>query len=410
MAFRRFKQFMNRIVEGNVVHPQNSWAALNIPRTNFDYAKEVGTGLGSNVIMAPVQWVMKAFGEAPIKLEKINSKNKIERILNHQFLELISKPNPFYSYETLIMSTMLSWSIAGNSYWFKVRNNQNQVIELWYLPHWMVTPKSNPNNSTVFIDHYDYNPAGTVFHIPVEDIVHFRFGINPESPRFGLSPLAAGLREVFSDDECANYTTSILRNMGVPGVILSPDGDEVINETQANAVKEKFRQNFTGDNKGNAMVMLGKTKIHTFGFDPKRLALSDTRNISEERVCALLGIPAAVVGFGSGLEQTKVGATMKALINLAWQGNIIPSQRIIAQTIERQLLIDFDNDKFLSVGFDNSKIGALQEDKDAKVKRLSDGVSKGWVKVSDAREAEGLSVEDSDRVYLRPLNLIEVEG
>ena len=111
----------------------------------------------------------------------------------------------------------------------------------------------------------------------------------------------------------------------------------------------------------------------------------------------------------AGLEATKVGATMTALIKLAWTGNIIPTQRMFSKTLQRQLLVDFELDKSIIVCYDNSNVAAMQEDKDAEVKRLSDGVTKGWAKVSDVREAEGLPIEDSDRVYLRSLNVVEID-
>ena len=411
MGIKNFisKQFQ-RLVEGNAVHPRHNFFAFGLPRTRFNYAKEVGTGLGSNVIMSPVQWVMRTFPESPVSLTKTKADGTTEPVITHPFLDLLDHPNDFYTYETMIMATMLSWSIAGNAYWLKVRNGINGVIQLWYVPHWMMTPKAHQTDASIFIDHYEYNPNGQVFHVPIEDVVHFRFGLDPRNVRLGLSPLGAVLREVFTDDEASNYGASILRNMGVPGVIISPEDDsEGFDEKTANEIKEKYGQSFTGDRRGEAMVMTRKVKVDTFAFDPKKLNLGDMRDISEERVTAALGIPAAVVGFGAGLQQTKVGATMNALIRLAWTGNIIPSQRPIGQTLQRQLLIDFDRDKGLTVGFDNSKVSALQEDKDKKIKRLSDGVMKGWAKVSDVREAEGLIVEESDRVYLRSLNMVEVD-
>lgn len=407
MAFERIKQFINKITEGVIEHPRESWTALSIPGTRFDYNKEVGTGLGSNVIMSIVHWIMTTFVEAPIRLDKVDASGKSEQIFDHPLLSLLETPNSHYSWETLEMATMMSYSLSGNAYWIKVRNGIGQVIELWYAPHWMMTPKSDGRNVTSFIDHYIYNPNGFPVKIAPEDVVHFRFGLNPFNMRLGWNRLAPVNREVFIDDQAANYTASMLRNMGVPGVLIAP-GDSDTEFENKEEIKEKFKSTFTGDNKGQAMVMSRNTKVTTFAFDPKVLEIGNTRDISEERVCATLGIPAAVVGFGSGLQQTKVGATMTALIKLAWDGNIIPSQKVIAQTIERQLLVDFDDDKSLNVSFDNSKIAALQEDKDKKVKRLSDGVVKGWAMVSDAREAEGLSVEDSDRVYLRTLAQIEV--
>lgn len=394
-----------------VAHPTENLFGFNIPRTRFDYAREVGHGLGSNVIMSPVMWVMRTFPEAPVKLEKTLKDGKTERIFNHPFLELVNTPNEAYTYETLIAATMLSYTLDGNAYWLKLRNAMGRVIQLWYMPHWMVTPKGHATDNTVFISHYDYNPNGNTIHLPKEDVVHFRFGLDPSNPRKGLSPIGSILREIFTDDEASNYSASILKNMGVVGLVFSPDGkSEVsISTPMMKQIKEQARQQFTGDNRGDVMVLNGPTKVDEIGADPKKMDISFLRNVSEERVTAAMGIPAAVVGFGSGLEQTKVGATMTALIRLAWTGNIIPSQRVISKTMQMQLFIDFDLDKSLIVGYDNSNVGALQEDRDAKVRRIIEGVKAGTFKVSHALEAEGLPFEKSDEIYLRAFGIVDVE-
>jgi HK97 family phage portal protein len=396
------------VADNTTVHPRSSMFTLTIPGTKYDYAKEVGSGLGSNVIMSAVQWVMRTFPEAPVKLDKKLKDGETEEIFAHPFLDLIDEPNPFYSYEALTMASMLSYNISGNAYWYKVRNALGQVIQLWYLPHWLVSAKGGEHDPTVFISHYEYNPNGMVVIIPPEDIVHYRFGIDPRNVRHGLSPLDAVIREVYTDDQASNYSASILRNMGVPGVIMSPTENEGMSLEDAKVISEKFKTKFGGDNKGESMTMTVPMKIETFGFNTKDLALPEIRNISEERVCAALGIPPAVIGFGTGLETTKVGATMKAMIELAWNGNIIPTQKVFAKTMNRQLLVEFDNDKSLVVGYDNRDVQALQEDKSERVKRLGLGVTQGWAKVSDPREAEGLSVEDSDKVYLRTFAQMEV--
>lgn len=400
------------MIQRNMIHPQLGEWAFNIPRTSYDYAKEVGTGLGSNVIMAPVQWIMRTFPEAPVMMHKKNNKGEKERVYEHPILELLNKPNPFYTGEILWMATLLSWTIAGNAYWLKVRNAQGKVVELWYAPHWMVAPKGHTTDKTIYIDHYIYNPAGMPIVIPAEDVVHSRFGINPERVREGLSPLNSVIREVFTDDEASNFSASLLRNSGVPGVVISPENEGAnITPEDVKEVKEKFRQAFTGDRAGGALVMSGPTKVTQFGFNPQQLKLGDIRDISEERVCAVLGIPAAVVGFGSGLQQTKVGATMNELIALAWSGCLIPTQRILSSVLHDKLLSDFEPDinKF-EIGFDNSEVWALQEDRAGLFTRLNIGVTGGWIKVSEAREKTGFGVEESDKVYLRPLAVIETTG
>ena len=389
-------------------------------RTKFDYAKEVGTAIDASVVTAPIQWVQRAFLEAPLRVV-VERDGEREEIDAHPLTQLIADPNPFYSDDHLWAATLFSYLTAGNAYWLIVRNKSNKPVEIWYAPHWLIVPKW-PQDGSQFISHYEYHPGGQsletgiaqggllgVTRLEVEDVVHFRHGIDPRNLRLGLSPLHGAIREIFMDLESSNFQASMLRNMGVPGVVISPDGDTIASQEDAEATKKWFGENFGGDRRGTALVMASKTKVEQYGFNPRQMDLSVTRNVAEERVCASLGIPAAVVGFGSGMQQTKVGATMNELRRLAWINGVIPLHRAFADELRRSLLPAFERQPARhDVEFDSFNVAALQEDLDARAKRLDTGVRGGWLQVAEAREAMGFDVTDRDRIYLRGLTVIEV--
>ena len=75
-----------------------------------------------------------------------------------------------------------------------------------------------------------------------------------------------------------------------------------------------------------------------------------------------------MVGFGTGLEQVKVGAPMRELVGLAWAGCIIPTQRIIATQVGHKLLPRFEGSpKRFAVDFDRSRVSALQANEGLRV-------------------------------------------
>ncbi len=378
-----------------------------LSRTRFDYAKEVGTGIDSSVVTAPVQWLQRAITEAPLVIEtKVG--DEIKRTDEHDFLALIEKPNGFYSGDQLMWATVFSWCTAGNAYWFKVRDAGGRVRELWYAPHWLVEPK-HPDDGSAFISHYEYRPGGlTPMRLDIEDVVHLRHGIDPRNARKGLSPLHGAIREIFTDIEASNFSASLLKNSGVPGVVISPDGGVMGLEDDIASLKKMFVEAFTGDRRGEPLVMGSKTQVQQFGFNPQQMDMSVTRNVAEERVCACLGLPAAVVGFGSGLEQTKVGATMGELRRLAWTNGVIPAQRSIAKELTRSLLPDFRGADNSKVVFDTTDVAALEEDLNTRAARMGQMVNGGVITVAEAREEMGFDVDDTHRVFLRPLAVIEV--
>jgi HK97 family phage portal protein len=376
-----------------------------LPRTAYAYGRDVGEGLDSNVVMSPVNWIARNFTQAPAMVEVLRN-GKWEPYADHAIGNLLRKPNPFYSGGLLWKSTIISYCLDGNAYWQKVRNPFGEVLGYWYMPHFLVEPKWSGDGSE-FISHYEYrpNPAKQAIRLPVRDVVHYRYGaLDPRNPRKGLSPVKPLLREVFTDEEAANFSASILRNMGVPGGVIAPkDPNALPSQPDVEAMKAKMKSGFAGDSRGEWLVLGTPTDIKQFGFDPQSLMLGNLRDIAEERVCAALGVPAAVVGFGSGLQQTKVGATMDGLIKEAWYSCIRPMQHDMAEQATDSLVADFVvQERRYRVGFDVSKVPAFQEDEMAKAERVVLLAEKGVLRVDRAQEALGLEVDPTRAIYLGP--------
>ncbi len=369
-----------------------------------DYVRKVGDGLDANVITSPILWIARSFQEARLaaRTEKPDGETVVDR--GHEMAQLVRRPNKVYTGDAMWTAILLSLLTDGNAYLAKVRIGV-KVAELWYLPHWMVNPVGDERT---FIKNYEYSPGGTKQVFLPEDVVHFRYGMDPRNPRKGFAPLGPIITEVFSDLEAASLVAALLKNRGIPGIVISPEKDVAVSPEDAQAMKDYVADGFTGAKRGKPLVVTGATKVQTFGFSPTELDVSALRNVSEERVCAALGLPAAVVGFGSGLEQTKVGATMKEMVRLAWTGCLLPIQRMLAADLTLQLLPDFDDDPRTEAYFDTSNVEALSADMVQVAQATSQAVQAGVMMRSDARRALNLETGPEDDIYLIPMGVIEV--
>ena len=385
-------------------------ARRSLPRTRYPYRRDVGEGLDSGVVMAPINWILRNFTEAELVMQR-KGRGMWEPMESHPLVDLVERPNEFYDGDLLWKATCVSYFLDGNAYWHKVRNVFGQVIQLWYLPHFLVEPVA-PRDGVGYLSHYDYRPRGfgQAIRLEVRDVVHYRFGLDPRNVRKGLSPLQPLIREVFTDDEAANFSATILRNMGVPGGVLSPKtSDQPLSADDIKEMKEYMKTGFTGDKRGEWLVLGTPTEVSKFGFDPQSLALGSMRDIAEERVCAALGIPAAVVGFGAGLQSTKVGATMKELRRLAWTSCLQPSQRSLGRQLTQSMVPEvMSQTRRFRLRFDVSSVPAFQEEEHELTKKVALQVSAGLLRVDRAQEALGLRVDKTQEVYLRPTSVIAV--
>lgn len=388
-------------------HPrgQVGWS-LKMPRTGFNYAAEVGDGTQNSIIMACLRWVRRTYPEAPLVLRTLDSEGDWEDCPRHPMLDLLDMPNPHY--DGLLMQSALITELLldGNAYLLKVRSAAGRVVQLWWAPGSLMEPKW-PQDGSVYLSHYDYKPGGMPIRVEVADVVHFRDGLDPRNTRKGLSPLRSLLRELFTDDEAANFTASLLRNLGVPGVVISPkDGGAYAGDLRE--TKKALTERFTGDRRGEPIVMGGPTDIAVFGFNPQQMLLRDLRRVPEERVSAVLGVPAVVAGLGAGLDRSTYANFAEAR-EAAYESGIIPLQRLVASALKRQLLPDFEQDiSEFDVAYDLSNIRILQEDENTKAVRLNSLVSGGILTVGEARRDMGWPTDESHDLYLRPLGLIEV--
>jgi HK97 family phage portal protein len=321
---------------------------------------------------------------------------------------LLERPNPYYSGELLWKAWALSWIINGNSYFLKVRNTFGEVIQLWWEPHFTIRPRW-PEDGSEFISFYEVLRNGQWYRVETQDVIHFRCGIDPNNTRLGMAPVDSLLREIFTDNERARYSALILRNGGVIPFVITPKQGVSGKGINADEIKSEFKYRIQGDHVGEPIVLTSAIDLQSVGASPDKLLVEKASEIPEARVCAVIGIPAGVVGFKIGMEQTKVGATMRELREQAWESYVIPTERIIAGELKAQLLIEWGDTDGLRVKHDLSEVRVLQDDRNKLYERETLAYEKGVKMRSEARSALGLDTAPEDEIYfVEPMPLAPI--
>lgn len=392
------------------VHPvEGSAVTTLLPSTRFDYENETREReMMNSAVAAPVQWVQRVFPEAPVVVFDRDEDGEEEPVDDHPVVDLLRRPNPFYSGHVMWMGIIADLLVTGNAYLIKVRSQRNHVVELWYAPQHTMQPRGSSGDDTVFIDHYEYSTGVGVTELPMEDVIHFRWGIDERNVRKGKSPLLSVLREVFTDNEAANYAASLLRNLGIPGVIVVPDEQgEAPSLDDRRDMERVWNQRFGRDNRGRVLVAGARMKVTTLSFSPQEMNLRDVRRIPEERISAALGVPAIVAGLGAGLDRSTF-ANFGEAREMAYENGIIPTQRLVGEDLTTQLLRDFEGEGTnMRVGFDLRNVRVLQEDGNKLAERAATLVQAGIWTRARALRAMGETADERDEVYLLPLNVVE---
>ena len=287
--------------------------------------------LGS-LVMPAILWLGKQVSTIPLMVLD-ESDEEVTGAIADTLLRILK--------QRLLFAFTTDYALHGNAYAEILRAGDGSVSELRYIAPAWVTPMAAAGS----LEPAYYRvapPRVLVRELAPEDVLHVTQGIDPTNPMLGLSPFKALTNDIQVDSQTGKILEKFLSNGALMSLILSPkvgDGISFDQET-AKAASDDLSQRFSGDLVGKPLVAGTPYDVHTTIGDFQKLAMKDIRHQAEERVAATIGIPAAVVGYGAGLETTKVGATLRVMQASAWENAVLPSVNALLDGVNEQVVPD----------------------------------------------------------------------
>ncbi len=344
----------------------------------------------NSAVYACLNALCMAYPEAPIRIFRLSKSDK-EPLPNHPLQRLLDRPNPFMPPSHLWYLIQWAKHVDGNAYLRKVRagdRTAGNVVELWPISPLLVDPISSGGE---FISAYRYRYAPGKFEdIPVENILHFKHGTDDRDTRKGCSPLKRLVRECSTDDEASKFSDSLLRNYAVPGMVITlPADSPPLSREEREELAEAVAARYGGAGRGKVGVLSSGADMKPVGLSPDQMNLEALHRVPEERISAVLRVPAIVAGLGAGLDRATYSNASEA-----WQQftekTILPLYSFDDETLNLSLLPDFESRPNVKVLHDITDMRALQEDENAKYERLNKAVLAGWITPDEARADVGL--------------------
>lgn len=391
-GFNFFRDDPNDMVYGN----SSYILGWNSSAGDFDLSG-LGNGQSNSAVTACLQVLGVSFSEATLQVTFLDDEGQTQLIPNHPFTTLMRRPNPYMSGDVIQQYLINAMHVSGDAYLMKQKNNAGELVALYPLMPEQVTPKGNKSD---LITHYEYQLDNGTAEIKNEDIVHFRLGLDPKNHKKGYSPLKTVLREIYGDESAGQMATALLANSGVPSILITPKDDYGLTDTEAEQISRTYQQKVGGKNKGKPLILSGSMNVERLSFSPKDLDIGGLRRVPEERISAVLGVPAILAGLGAGLERATYNNTSE-LREFFTEQKLIPLWRMVAEELTQQVLLpDYNSNQAVSTQYDFSEVRALQGDEKEMFEKLNVGVQGGWITVAEARKQVGLPTNDSQDVYL----------
>ena len=348
----------------------------------------------NSAVFACLMTIASAYPEPPLTVMRRKADDKSEKVEDHPLQLLIDAPTPNgeLSIDEIQFWTAWALHVDGNAYWLKVRSGNAEtgnVIQLWPISPTLMTPHT-VKDSGDWISWYNYQKApGVIEAVHVKNVVHYRLGLDDRDMRKGLAPLKNLARSISTDDEADKFIDVLLKNYAVPGLVVIPGEEVNISQDDADVLAGKLSRKFGNDQRGNIAVMSKDVRVEQFGFSPKDLDMSILHRIPEERISAVMGVPAIVAGLGAGLDRATY-ANFKEAREMFTESKLVPQWRANARKLDVSLKRDFTSDRNIYIEHDLTNVRTLQEDEDNKYNRLSVAVGKPFIKRNEARTDIGL--------------------
>lgn len=394
---------INFFRDGDSLYNNNNFLqGWNSKAGAFDVSS-MGNGASNSAVVACLQTLGMSFSEATLMVKEYDKDGLQQELINHPFTVLMRRPNPYMSGDIVQQYIINAMHVSGDAYLIKQKNNAGQLVALYPLMPENVTPKGNDDE---LITHYEYDTNTKSVLVTPQDMVHIRLGLDQTNHRQGFAPLRSVLREIYGDESAGQMATALLANSGVPNVVISPKQDFGLTETEAEQVQRAFKQKVGGKNRGMPLVLSGSMDVKKMAFSPTELDIGTLRRVPEERISAVLGVPAILAGLGAGLDRATY-SNASELREFFTESKLIPLWKQIAEELTQQVLLrDYEITDGTSAEYDFSDVRALQTDQDALFTRMNVGVQGGWITIKEAREEVGLPVDESQEVYLLDANKI----
>lgn len=369
-----------QVIEGAILGPPGPWG---IPPVD-DLEDQLRVFSRSALVYrCSTVWAEETI-QVPLRIFEQKGRKLGAEVLDGPVWDLLGEINGFQAWPEFLYVTILNLALAGNAFWWKVRNARGVPVELWSLKPTEIRTERVGDTAALqyrwFPTELGYPTAGYLFD--QASIVHLRLP-SPLSDVWGMAPVRAAADDIRADQQAKRSTLGMMDNSALPAGILSSQQD--IGEEQAAMIRRQWREVYGGPANAGRIAVLGRgADFKPIAVQPKDIEYMNQRKYSRSGILAAFGVPPIYMGvesenFGNRREQRRQ----------LWQDKLVPLFRLIEGQISERLLRDF-NPKYVAV-LDESRTDVFVE------------IIGGQMDTADkATRARLMTPNEARRVFIQP--------
>lgn len=305
------------------------------------------------------RWRAQKIAEAPLMIVAEDQETGDEEWLaDHELVGILDEPSPDYDMGELLETTSHYMDNTGACLWVLDQDRIGRTARITPFSRTEFEPKSD---GTRLYASFDVNTKDGTRPFLAEECCFFRDAQGMAAWGRGRSRLDIALSWLKLGSKAQQTIHDLLANSVWPSAVMLPDKVWNPDPETLKQYKQDLEQYARGGNKGKPFVALGGGTFTALSSSIKDVVPTEILNRVESVVSAISGVPAIVLQFQVGMENSPWSQMAQAR-RMAYDDVIVPAWRKIERVMTKQMLRPVDDDPTHFIRFDKSSIESLQRD------------------------------------------------
>lgn len=310
-----------------------------------------------------VRWRAQKIAEAPLMVvQEDQDSGEDEWLSDHELVPVLDMPSPDFDMGELLERTSRYLDDTGECIWVKDYDGVNRVARLMPFNRNEFTVRASSDR---LYQTFTVSTRNGPKDFDAADVCYFRDAIDSSwrfvNQRSGYARLDVAMSWLRLGETSRQTIRDLLSNAIWPSAVVIPDKEWNPDEKALAAYKQELEQYGAPGRQGKPFVQLGGGSFTQLVARVKDLVPEEVLNRVESVVAAVSGVPAIVLQYQVGLENSPWSQMAQAR-RMAYDDTIIPTWRKFERVLTHQLLRPMDEEPTHFIRFDQSDITALQMD------------------------------------------------
>lgn len=317
--------------------------------------------------------------------EIINSKGDVREVMNHPALDLLYKFNSVQTRSEFLRTTIINKKLTGKAFWYKVRNDRGDVVELWNIRPDLVAV--NKDSDGMLKDYSISMNGGATRTVPADDIIFLR-DPNPIDLFDGLSPIQPARGRIQTEASASDYQRDFFLNNARPDAFLKTADN--LSDEQVQGIYDTWNERHGGKGKNSKVGILeGGMEYQQVSLSQREMDYIESMKFTRDDILVAFGVPKSVVTTDD-VNRANAEAGILMFINQT----IKPEMQQLVEVLNEFLLVpDFAENLYLDFK------DPTPQDRTQQLAEYTQGVDK-WITRNEIRTELGLvPIQGGDELF-----------